>query len=96
MPVQSGKTAQELGLKRTSWIPEYWNETQVEVWKCLDEHWDLLITKNVGEFIKYIQSPTTPFVLLGNAKPVVKPGDAMPAGEIWLRVIPEFVVGLPR
>ena len=49
-----------------------------------------------SEFIKYIQSPTTPFVLLGNAKPVVKPGDAMPAGEIWLRVIPEFVVGLPR
>lgn len=49
-----------------------------------------------AEFIKYIQNPTTPFVLLGNAKPVVKPGDAMPAGEIWLRVIPEFVVGLPR
>lgn len=49
-----------------------------------------------AEFVKYIQSPTTPFVLLGVAKPVVKAGDAMPAGEIWLRVIPEFVVGLPR
>ncbi len=49
-----------------------------------------------AEFIRYIQSPTTPFVLLGVAKPVVKAGDAMPAGEIWLRVIPEFVVGLPR
>ena len=24
----------------------------------------------------------------GNAMPVVKTGDAMPAGEIWLRVIP--------
>lgn len=49
-----------------------------------------------AEFVKYIQSPTTPFVLLGVAKPIVKAGDAMPAGEIWLRVIPEFVVGLPR
>lgn len=49
-----------------------------------------------SEFVKYIQNPTTPFVLLGSAKPVVKAGDAMPAGEIWLRVIPEFVVGLPR
>ena len=49
-----------------------------------------------AEFVKYIQSPTTPFVLLGLAKPVVRAGDAMPAGEIWLRVIPEFVVGLPR
>jgi len=48
------RTAQELGLKRTSWIPEYWNETQIEVWRCIDEHWDLLITKQVDEFIKYI------------------------------------------
>lgn len=51
---QTGKTAQELGFKRTSWVPEYWTETQLDVWRCLDEHWDLLITKNVGEFIKYI------------------------------------------
>lgn len=48
------------------------------------------------EFVKYIQNPTTPFMLIGVAKPVVKAGDAMPAGEVWLRVIPEFVVGLPR
>ena len=50
----TGKTAQELGFKRTSWVPEFWNKTQLEVWKCIDEHWDLLITKKVGEFIKYI------------------------------------------
>jgi len=49
-----GKTAQELGLKRTSWIPEYWGEREIELWKCLDEHWDLLINKKVEEFIKYI------------------------------------------
>jgi hypothetical protein len=48
------KTAESLGLKRTSWVPEYWDETQIEVWRCIDEHWDLLITKKVDEFIKYI------------------------------------------
>ena len=48
------KTAQSVGLKRTSWIPEYWNDTQIDVWRCVDEHWDLLITKKVDEFIKYI------------------------------------------
>lgn len=31
-----------------------------------------------------------------HVKSVVKAREAMPAGEIWLRVIPEFVVGLPR
>ena len=51
---QKVKTAQELGFKRTSWVPEYWNEKNFEVWKCIDEHWDLLITKKVDEFIKYI------------------------------------------
>ena len=49
-----GKTAQDLGLKRTSWIPEYWGEAEYGLWKCLDEHWDLLINKKVEEFIKYI------------------------------------------
>ena len=49
-----GKTAQKLGLKRTSWIPEYWGEAEYELWRGLDEHWDLLINKKVEEFIKYI------------------------------------------
>lgn len=49
-----GKTAQDLGLKRTSWVPEHWDAAQHDVWKNIDEHWDLLITKKVDEFIKYI------------------------------------------
>src|SRR5271167_2149690 len=48
------KTAEELGLKRTSWIPEYWTDAEIDVWRCIDEHWDLLINKKVDEFIKYI------------------------------------------
>ena len=43
----AAKTAEALGLKRTSWVPEHWNDTQIEVWRCIDEHWDLLITKKV-------------------------------------------------
>ncbi len=50
----NGKTAQDLGFKRTSWIPEYWGDAEHELWRCLDEHWDLLINKKVDEFIKYI------------------------------------------
>jgi hypothetical protein len=55
MPAQTqGKTAQDLGLKRTSWIPEYWGPAEHSLWCCLDDHWDLLINKKVDEFIKYI------------------------------------------
>jgi hypothetical protein len=46
--------AQELGFKRTSWLPEHWGDAEIEIFKCVDEHWDLLITKKVDEFIKYI------------------------------------------
>ena len=46
--------AQELGFKRTSWLPEHWGDAEIEVFKCIDEHWDLLINKKVDEFIKYI------------------------------------------
>ena len=48
------RTAESLGLKRTSWIPDYWNDAQIDVWRCIDEHWDLLINKKVDEFIKFI------------------------------------------
>jgi len=60
-------TAKELGFKRTSWIPEYWNETQIEIFKGIDEHWDLLINKNVDEFIKYIHPEMIGF---GHESPV--------------------------
>ncbi len=48
------KTAESFGLKRTSWIPAHWTDAEIDVWKCIDEHWDLLINKKVEEFIKYI------------------------------------------
>ena len=48
------KTAESLGLKRTSKIPECWNEDQISVWRCVDTHLDLLNTKMVDEFIIYI------------------------------------------
>ncbi len=52
--MSTSKTATDLGFKRTSWIPEHWTEKEIEVFKCVDEHWDLLINKKVDEFIKYI------------------------------------------
>jgi len=50
----AAKTAEELGLKRTSWVPEHWGDKEIDVWKSVDGHWDLLINKKVDEFIKYI------------------------------------------
>jgi hypothetical protein len=40
--------------KLTSWIPEYWGETEREVWGCLETHWDHLLNKRVDEFLKFI------------------------------------------
>jgi hypothetical protein len=48
------------------------------------------------QFVYYVQNPSKQFVLLANAKPVVKAGDPMPAGEIWLHITPVITVGLPR
>lgn len=53
-------------------------------------------SKAGAQFIYYVQNPNQTFVLLVNAKPVVRAGDAMPAGELWLRVTPVITVGLPR
>ena len=72
---QKNVTAQGIGLKRTSWIPEYWNDTQCEVWKCVDEHWDLLINKKVDEFIKYIHQEMIGY---GHESP-------LPVDKPWLK-----------
>ena len=40
--------------KLTSKKPSNWNKDQNDVWQCLEDHWDHLINKRVGEFIKYI------------------------------------------
>jgi len=34
--------------------PEEWSAEQKEVWKCLEDHWELLIQAKVDEFLKYI------------------------------------------
>ena len=68
------KTAEELGLKRTSWVPECWNNAQIDVWRCVDEHWDLLITKKVDEFINYIHPEMTGY---GHESPI-------PVDRPWL------------
>lgn len=41
-------------LKLTSNKPAGWNADQNAVWKSLEDHWELLITKRVEEFIEYI------------------------------------------
>ncbi|MGE0269329.1 MAG: hypothetical protein AB7S78_12840 [Candidatus Omnitrophota bacterium] len=40
--------------KLTSNKPTDWNADQNAVWKSLEDHWELLITKRVDEFIEYI------------------------------------------
>lgn len=40
--------------KLTSNKPTTWNADQNSVWKSLEYHWELLITKRVEEFIEYI------------------------------------------
>ena len=72
--LSKSKTAQSVGLKRTSWIPEYWNDAQIDVWRCVDEHWDLLITKKVDEFIKYIHPDMIGY---GHESPI-------PVDRLWL------------
>jgi hypothetical protein len=45
------------------------------------------------QFVHYIQNPTTPFVILINAKPVLSAGEPLPAGEIVVNVTPQITVG---
>ena len=48
------KTQAKASYKLSSWIPPEWNQTQRDVWNCLETHWDHLINKRVDEFIKFI------------------------------------------
>ena len=38
----------------TSNAPKDWNDTQREVWKCVETHWEHLINKRVKDFLDYI------------------------------------------
>ena len=33
---------------------EEWSDAQKEVWKCLEDHWELLINAKIPEFLEYI------------------------------------------
>lgn len=51
----------------TSNKPKNWNETQNDVWKSLEDHWDHLINKRVDKFIKYIHPD---FIGYGHESPI--------------------------
>ena len=47
--------------------PSHWNSEQNSVWRSVEEHWDHLIHKRVGEFIKYIHED---FIGFGHESPI--------------------------
>ena len=51
----------------TSSKPENWNKDQNSVWKCVEDHWDHLISKRVKEFISYIHKD---FIGFGHESPI--------------------------
>src|SRR3989338_7599407 len=38
----------------TSSKPKIWSKEQNEVWQCVEDHWDHLISGRVDDFLKYI------------------------------------------
>ncbi len=61
-------------MKLTSWIPEYWNKEQREVWQNLEHHWECLIQAKIEEFLKYIHPD---FIGYGHESPI-------PVDRPWL------------
>lgn len=51
----------------TSSKPKGWSEEQNNVWRCLEEHWDHLISGRVEEFLKYIHPD---FIGFGHESPI--------------------------
>ena len=51
----------------TSNKPKNWTDQQNEVWACVETHWDHLIHKRVGDFLKYIHPDMIGF---GHESPV--------------------------
>ncbi|MBI5150888.1 MAG: nuclear transport factor 2 family protein [Candidatus Omnitrophica bacterium] len=51
----------------TSSKPKNWSKEQNEVWQCLEEHWDHLISARVDEFLKYIHPE---FLGFGHESPI--------------------------
>ena len=54
-------------MKLASWIPEYWNKEQRDMWKNLETHWQYLIDGNIEEFLKFIHAD---FIGYGHESPI--------------------------
>ena len=54
--------------------PTGWTKEQMEVWSCLETHWEHLIQKRVDEFLKYIHPD---FIGYGHESP-------LPVDRPWL------------
>jgi hypothetical protein len=61
-------------MKLASWTPEYWDETQREVWRNLEDHWQALIAGKIDDFLKYIHPK---FIGYGHESPI-------PVDKPWL------------
>lgn len=53
--------------KLTSSQPAGWNAEQKSVWQSLEDHWDHLINKRVGDFINFIHPD---FIGFGHESPI--------------------------
>jgi hypothetical protein len=61
-------------MKLASWTPDYWDETQREVWQNVETHWQHLIAGKVDEFLKFIHPD---FIGYGHESP-------LPVDKPWL------------
>ena len=51
----------------TSSKPKSWSKEQNEVWQCVEDHWDHLISGRVDDFLKYIHPE---FLGFGHESPI--------------------------
>ena len=61
-------------MKLASWIPEYWDKKQKEVWRNLENHWECLLEGKIDGFLKFIHPD---FVGYGHESP-------LPVDKPWL------------
>ena len=61
-------------MKLASWIPEYWDKKQKEVWKNLENHWECLLTGKIDGFLSFIHPE---FIGYGHESP-------LPVDKPWL------------
>jgi len=57
-----------------SWVPEYWDDQQREVWQQVETHWECILNKDIEAFLKYIHPK---FIGFGHESP-------LPVDKPWL------------